>query len=63
MRKYRIWNATTRKWVLDEEGQVCECLGEDEALEMITKLNNIKQLNPDHVSDIFHPIMVPETIP
>ena len=51
--KYRIWNKTLKKWVMDEDGRVCEYNTTDQAIEGLQRLNQIKNLHPDHAADNF----------
>jgi len=51
--RHRIWNLTTQKWVKDEDGNVCEFDTIEAASYIKEKLDDLKQLNPDHCSDIF----------
>jgi len=51
--RYRIWNATVRRWVKNDDGHIAEFDNEDQAAEAITKLNDLKKLNLNHCHDIF----------
>jgi hypothetical protein len=51
--RYRIWNVTTKKWVLNDDGRVAEFENTQEAAEAIARLHDIKHLNPKHRCDVF----------
>lgn len=50
---YRLWNKTWGKWVLDDDGNVCVLHSRPEAEFALAKINDLKQLNPDHKNDEF----------
>lgn len=53
MTRYRVWNLTTEKWVRDEDDRVCEFHTAEEAADCKDRLDDIKQLNPEHRNDTY----------
>ena len=46
-----LWNNTTQKYVLNDDGTLCEPDNMTDAVEALMRVNDLKQLNPNHKHD------------